>query len=179
MNKFSRLTRHLETCANVAIIAVAVLVAVVFAKSYILADHGKPQPQNLVGTKISVPGVNWKQNGQTVVLLLQKGCRFCTESAPFYQQIVKETAASGNIRLIALLPQEVDEGRRYLSELGVAIDEVRQVAPGSLGVRGTPTLLLVNSEGEVAGVWRGKLSVEGEAEVLAKLRQCGASQRCG
>jgi thiol-disulfide isomerase/thioredoxin len=176
---FNRVAGKLETCANIAIIVVAVLIGLVFIKSYVLADRAQPQPRNPVGTKVSLPGVDWAKNGQTILLVLQKGCHFCSESAPFYQQLVKETADNGKVRLIALLPQKVDEGRGYLSELGVTVQEVKQTPLNSLGVTGTPTLLWVNGEGVVTNSWKGKLPVEKESEVLAKLRQCGASQRCG
>lgn len=176
---FNRLAGKLEIYANIAIIVVAVLIGLAFVKSYVLADRAQPQPRNPVGTKVSLPGIDWAKNGQTMLLVLQKGCHFCSESAPFYRQLVKETADNGKVQLIALLPQEVDESRSYLSELGVTVQEVKQTPLNSLGVTGTPTLLLVNGEGVVTNAWKGKLPVEKESEVLAKLRQCGASQRCG
>lgn len=175
----NRLAGRLEVFANIAIILVAVLIGVVFIKSYVLADRAQPQPRNLAGTKVSLPGIDWAKNGQTMLLVLQEGCHFCSESAPFYKQLLKETATSGKVQLIAVLPQEVDESRRYLSELGLTVQEVKQTPLNSLGVTGTPTLLLVNGEGVVTNSWKGKLPVEKESEVLAKLRQCGASQRCG
>jgi hypothetical protein len=42
--------------------------------------------------------------------------------------------------------------------------------PASLGVRGTPTLLLVNNTGKIADFWVGKLSPDKEAEGLRRLR---------
>ncbi len=35
--------------------------------------------------------------------------------------------------------------------------------------RGTPTLILVNREGGVKGVWIGKLTPDKESELVAKL----------
>lgn len=46
-------------------------------------------------------------------------------------------------------------------------DGATVVGPGALPVRGTPTLLLVDSEGAVEAAWTGLLSPEREAEVLA------------
>jgi hypothetical protein len=51
----------------------------------------------------------------------------------------------------------------------VTVDEVRQDSLDSIGVTGTPTLILVNREGAVDGVWVGKLPPEGETEVLGRL----------
>lgn len=75
----------------------------------------------------------------------------------------------GTTRLLAVLPQSVEAGRKYLSDLGIAVDEVRQATPASLWVRGTPTLLLVNKDGVITSSWRGKLPPEKELEVMARL----------
>ena len=93
----------------------------------------------------------------------------CTESAPFYQQLVKETSARSDIKLVALLPQTVDEGKQYLKEIGVDIADVRQVTPNEVNVGGTPTLILVNNDGVASEVWAGKLPPDTESQVLSKL----------
>jgi thioredoxin-related protein len=113
--------------------------------------------------------VDWSNNNQTLLLVLQKGCHFCTESAAFYQRLVRETAGHGNIHLIAVLPQATDESKKYLDDLGVAIEEVKQATPDSIGVPGTPTLILVNDQGVVMTSWVGKLSADDEAKVLRRL----------
>jgi hypothetical protein len=82
---------------------------------------------------------------------------------------VRETAGRENIHLIAVLPQAFDESKKYLDDLGVAIEEVKQAQLDSIGVYGTPTLILVNNQGVVITSWVGKLSADGEAEVLRRL----------
>jgi hypothetical protein len=123
----------------------------------------------IVGKAISLPDTDWKRNNQTLVLVLSTGCHFCTESASFYKELVQKRAKQGNTRLVAALPQPVDASRKYLSDLGIAVDDVRQLPPNSLGVRGTPTLLLVNKDGVVTDSWRGKLSPDKELKVMTRL----------
>jgi hypothetical protein len=123
----------------------------------------------IVGKSISLPDTDWKRGDQTLVLVLSTGCHFCTESASFYKELVQKRAKQGNTRLVAVLPQPVDASRKYLSDLGIAVDDVRQLPPNSLGVRGTPTLLLVNKDGVVTDSWRGKLSPDKELEVMTRL----------
>ena len=163
------LTRKIELAANVAIIVVAVVLCAVLVKTYLLAPkpEAQPQQQSLVGARVSVPEVDWGGNGRTLLLVLQKGCRFCAESAPFYQRLARE---AGQVRLVAVLPQQAEESREYLRELNVPVGEVRQAPFKDLGIRGTPTLLLVNGEGVVTGSWFGKLSPEKEEEVLGRLK---------
>lgn len=70
-----------------------------------------------------------------------------------------------------MLPQPVTEAQQYLNGAGVHVDVVRQVPLNTLGVRGTPTLLLVNDVGVVTDVWVGKLQPNQEAQVLTALER--------
>jgi hypothetical protein len=166
-----RLSKRIEVGANLAIIAVAILLGLVLVKNYLLA---KPQPTDVVGSseetkdkRISLPDVDWSKNGQTIVLAVSSTCHFCTESGAFYQQLAK---AHGRTRFVAVLPQPIDQGERYLERLGVAVDDVRQSSLNSINVSGTPTIMLVNSEGVVTDTWVGKLQAQQEAEVLNKAK---------
>jgi len=72
--------------------------------------------------------------------------------------------------MVAVLPQAVDEGRKYLEGEGVHVDDVGQATLGTIGVTGTPTMLLVDGKGTVAKVSEGKLQPDQEAGVLAVLK---------
>jgi thiol-disulfide isomerase/thioredoxin len=162
--------KKIELIANVAIIVVAIMLGVVLVKRYL--SPAAPQeagPAAPVGAKLQLAGVEWAKSNQTVVLGLQEGCHFCSESAPFYQRLAAE-AARRNVPVVAVLPQPVEVGRRYLDSLHVPLGDVRQATLGSLGVQATPTLMLVNGEGKVTEGWVGKLSPETESVVLGKLR---------
>jgi hypothetical protein len=89
--------------------------------------------------------------------------------APFYQEIARATANNRRVQLIAALPQEISNSKQYLSGLNVPINEIRQSTLTALGVKGTPTLILINGKGEVMQSWPGKLSSDKEREVLLKL----------
>jgi hypothetical protein len=164
-----------ELLANIAIIVVALLLGVVLVKRYLLpAKVETPAARNLderiaPGTKAALPGVDWAQNKQTLLLVLSRDCHFCTESAPFYQRLTRETAGRADVHLIALFPQEAEEGKKYLDNLGVTVNDIRQAAPTSTGAGGTPTLILVDAQGVVTKSWIGKLSAPEESEVLTQL----------
>lgn len=162
-----------ELIANIAIIVVALLLGVVLVKRYLLTSNdaatARPDPRIPAGTKAALTGVDWAKNGQTLLLVLSRDCHFCTESAPFYQRLTRETAGQTNVHLIALFPQTPEEGKKYLDNLGVSISEIRQAAPTSTGAGGTPTLILVDQNGVVKNSWVGKLSAPEENEVLNQL----------
>lgn len=164
--------RKIELIANVAIIVVAVLLCLVLVRGYFWPDAGEQGAgpnAAVVGKKLNVPGVDWASNKRTLLLALQPGCRFCSESAPFYKELVKRQAERPDLKLVAVLPSRVADSNAYLDSLGVTIQEVRQARLDAVGVAGTPTLLMVNSEGVVTGVWRGLLDSAHEAELLEKL----------
>ena len=119
--------------------------------------------------KQALPDVDWAKNKRTLVLAISTQCHFCTESAPFFQRIEKERAK--DLKLVAVLPQPVDDGRNYLEGEGVHVDDVKQAALNTIGVNGTPTLLLVDGNGTVAQLWEGKLQPDQEGSVLAVLRK--------
>lgn len=170
MNKMFRGT---ELAANVAIILVGILLGTVLVKNNLFSSPpalAAPPPAIAPGTKLSVEGVDWKTNGRTLVLALSVGCRYCTESAPFYKRLAQERANFPNIRLVAVFPQPVAEAQKYLSDLGVSVDEVRQVRLDTIGVAGTPTLIFADASGAVVASWRGKLPGDKETELLARLK---------
>jgi hypothetical protein len=124
---------------------------------------------NPIGQKLSLPGVDWQKNGRTLVFALQTGCRFCSESGPIYQRLAEQRKRFGDTRFVAVLPQTVEESKAFLDQLGVQVDTILQGSLANIGVRGTPTLLLVNSAGVVTEAWSGRLRPEAEQAVLARL----------
>ena len=167
------LVKKIEIAANISIILVGIVLAVALVKYFFFrAPAGNDRPvRNYIqkGQKVAIENVDWAKNGQTLLLVLQNGCHFCSESAPFYKTLVQDAAKRSDIHLVAVLPQPTDEGKKYLNELGVAIDEVRQAPLSALAIEGTPTLILVNNAGVASEIWIGKLKPDKEAEVLSRL----------
>lgn len=162
-------TRKTEALVNVAIVLVALALCAVLAKQYLLTDADARMHGPEVGSKVEVAGVDLSGEDRTLVLVLQKGCHFCTESGPFYQRLARAAAArGGRVKLLAVVPHDADEGRKYLSDLGVPVERVAQASLRALEVSGTPTLIMLD-RGKVSDVWVGALTPEREAEVLAKL----------
>ncbi len=166
--------RHyqIERLVNIVLIVVTLIFVASVAKRFLQRDTGIAN-QGLViknGMKLDWPDVDWSKNGRTLVVALSTTCHFCTESAPFYQRIVRGLARHGSsIKIVAVLPQPVTEGRKYVQGLGLSVDEVREADMPSLGLRATPILLVVNDAGLVTGTWVGKLGVSQQYDVLKHL----------
>jgi hypothetical protein len=123
--------------------------------------------------KDSLPDIDWAKNGQTLLLALSSSCHYCSESAPFYQQITEQR---GDTHIIAVLPEAVGDSEKYLSKLGVYVDKIRQIPLDSLDVTGMPTLMLINNDGVVTDLWVGQLPVSEEERVLNLLHNNRASK---
>lgn len=171
--------RVIQTIANLAIIVIAAVTLPLLVKQY--RNTGEPprpeeaarlpdrQPRSPKGTKIMLAGTDWSSYDHTIVLAIRSDCRFCTESAPFYRTLVAKHAGQSKVGLVVVLPEDVDSSRRYLSSLGVSVGNVKQASLPSLGVAGTPTILVVDSTGLVSDAWMGRLTPAREEEVLSQL----------
>jgi len=167
----------MEAAANGATIVVAVLLSVVLIKVYLLPKRAAPRtvPGPTVGTnlKTALPGVNWHKNGRTLLLAISTQCHFCRASTPFFRTLVAK--AGNKIKIVAVLPQPVDVAQKYLNGEGVRVDQVEQADLNRIGVRGTPTMLLVNSAGVVTNVWVGELQPTQQSHVLSVLAKAPAA----
>src|SRR3977135_661859 len=160
----SAVIKKLEIRANIAVIITSVVLCSVLVKKYFFsptkqeasveAAASKSPASNvsqrrpiLVGTKISLAGIDWSKSTRTVVLALSTTCHFCSESAPFYQELQQQK--QNGVSLVAVFPQPVEDSRNYLNKLGVSITAVVQGSLASVGVSGTPTLLLIDTQGSV------------------------------
>lgn len=178
--------RKLEILANIAVVITSVVLCSVLVNKYFftsarqeapvevvqskgLASSASRRPSIQAGTKISLPGIDWSKSTRTVVLALSTTCHFCSESAPFYQKLQQQKP--NNVRLVAVFSQPVENSRNYLNQLGVSVNDVVQSSLASLGVSGTPTLLLIDSEGSVTDSWVGRLSDSEAARVIEQIHQ--------
>lgn len=156
--------RILEVTANVGIIIVAVILIGNFVS---FKWRTKRELDKLTaGMKVSISGVKW-EDGTTLVLALQKGCRYCDESAPFYRRLWQQRSGT-EPRMIAVVPGDKAEVARYLQELGVLADGIVNVSLADIHVSATPTLFLVDRSGRVSHVWVGKLDSNRENEVIQR-----------
>jgi hypothetical protein len=168
------LSKKIEVATNIATIALVVL----FGWTVVRGNFARPSVPNATrqasGPKVGLnltqsplKDVNWAVSKNTLVLGLQTGCHFCTESGPFFQKLT--AAASGSVRTVAVFPQSIEESKQYLSKLGVHVDEIRSAPLSSISVSGTPTMMLVDDKGIVTHVWLGKLPEERQNEVLSRV----------
>ena len=160
--------KKLTVAANVAIILVSIVLLFTLVRNEFWArdPHTKQRPnaEELIGKALPV-SEPWNAYRQTVVLVLSVTCHYCAASGPFYQQLT-QIAAEHQVNVVALLPEPKSESVPFLSQLGLKIQSVQQADPWSVGVSGTPTLLLVDNSGIVRHVFRGQLPPTEQNKVI-------------
>lgn len=164
---------RLITALNLTIVVVALALGIVCVKKYVLTDPAPaklPEPPPIVvGTHISIPDVVWSRSRKTMVVALHEQCPFCTQSAPFYKRLVEKASGNKNLQLIAVLPHDPGNARKYIDSLGVAFSDVKYSELRKIGVSATPTLILLDGDGAITASWVGALSVDQENEVLRRI----------
>ena len=164
--------QKVEFASNILIIVVSLILGVILVQKYFLAPSktlSRPnQIDPVIGSKVNLPDMAWSPQSKTLILAMQTGCHFCNESMPFYKRLIEATKDK-NIKLVAVFPTSVEDSTAHLDSLGIKNLEVKQMPLTNIQVRGTPTLILTNSDGEILNFWVGKLPPEKEAEVIDKL----------
>ena len=167
MGKFFK---SIEAVANVLIIVVAVFCLGILGQRYFRTEAPKfPGPKTpTIGSKIAALDVDWSRTKKNVVLALQVGCHFCSESADFYRNLLKQTKQKG-VNVVAVLPQSREEARKYLDSLHLPDLDTRQSQLNSLDVSGTPTLIITDDKGQISNAWVGKLPQQKQDQVMSLL----------
>jgi hypothetical protein len=180
-----KILRLAQLCAYISVVVLSSVVVFTLLRSHEvrtssgqtidsatpLANPTKPSPssrEEVNGKVVPLHGVDWEANGTTLVMYISTGCHFCQESTPFYQRLTA-VKGHGKVKLIAVLPQSVEESTKYLHEHGIKVDQVLSASLTSIGVTATPTLMMVSENGVVFDSWRGKLNDDRQNELLAKL----------
>lgn len=167
--------KKIETISNVAVILVAILFGGVLVSRFFFPasppsqNAGMRRDEITAGTKLPIANIDWSKSDKTLVMALSTKCHFCTESSPFYEKLALRKAGRSDVRLVTLMPQNLEEAQKYLLEHKIQVDEVKRSEPGDSFIRGTPTLILADRTGAVIASWTGKLPPEKEAEVMSKV----------
>ena len=157
-----------EKATNIAVIVVFIVFSILFlVKVY---DTYRSHPR--IGERLpEFASYRWSTS-ESLVLVLQKGCHFCEESMPFYRTLYRmEKAGQLSANMVALFPNTHEESIEILRDQSLPIPVISPVPVTSVGVAGTPTLILVDRERTVKGVWIGELDSGGRAKIIERLRK--------
>jgi hypothetical protein len=85
--------------------------------------------------------------------------------------------------VVAVFPGVVPEGRaflhKYLGDLDAKVNDTRAVSFNALGIKATPTMILLDTGGRVQASWVGQLSSKQEAGLFRTLQIARVSEGYG
>jgi hypothetical protein len=162
----------IETASHASVLLVSLCAFGLLIEKRITIMRAKPDgaTQSLV-ENLGVKGFEWSNSPLNLVIVSSTRCPFCERSLPFYRKLVTERSRLGErFSLVVAAREDSAEVKRFLGDAGVKPDLVVQLGSREPGVRGTPTILLVDSSGVVKKIFEGRLNADEEAEVVAALK---------
>lgn len=167
-----RISGHVETATNIAVIAAVILIATVLLTGYLMP---KAKVRPLAGLQRGKTISQFKTAGQQgasyrrLVIALDTKCGYCVDSIPFYHRLADlQRNSGGQLHVLALFHEGESPGQ-YLQSNQLGVEAVDGVDFEALGVGTTPTMILVDGAGTVKDFWVGKLSEEGQEQVMKTL----------
>ncbi|HKQ73916.1 MAG TPA: hypothetical protein VJ810_09335 [Blastocatellia bacterium] len=171
------MTNRLDKVANIALILTCALFIGHLARNYYIGRGADTnlQPEIKIGEVVKLPGSDTaeKQSAQvTLVMALSSHCVFCQASMPFYQKLSAfKNSSPEHVRLATVMPESKEEAEAYLKQYDIAADLVPSTPISRIGVKGTPTLLLLDGESRLVRSWVGQLNNSQESDVVSQLQK--------
>lgn len=162
--------KSLDKAANIAVILAALLFIFVVVRTEIRKrTYPDPAVAELHRTVADLPGVHFPKQNKSLIIAVSTTCHFCQESLPFYKDV--SARSKGRIDVIALLPQPEAEAKTFIQNANISATQIVSAKLSTIGVRGTPTMLLVDERGNVERAWTGELDEKRRQEVLSLVSQ--------
>jgi hypothetical protein len=167
---------RLDKAANIALITACLLFIGFLARNYYLSRVTDPDIKLGVekGERVKLPvedSADKRSAPATLVLALSTHCGFCQASVPFYQKLaVFKNSSPSKVRLAIVMSEPKEEIEDYLKKQGIAADSVFSMPLSQIGVKGTPTLLLLDGQDKLVESWVGQLNSQEESDVVARLQ---------
>lgn len=159
-----RIKPLLDAAVNLAILVVAVCFVILTYRSFHGIEKNRLPLTSSIKQGDTLPFSPELKGHSSLVFFLQTGCSFCRHSVPFYQHLAL-LAKSKNVSVVFVFPERTEEAQKFLLTNSLPTNHVLRQTFESMGIRGTPTLILVNKDGKVRSVWVGELPSEEERKV--------------
>jgi len=118
----------------------------------------------------SLEGVDFRAAPRTLIMALREDCRYCRDSIPFYRELTGELGnGTPRPQLVVVSTDPAASMKAYLKAGGLQVDHVVEYQLNALKIPATPMLLLIDGNGLVQRVWRGRLASGGQKEVFGAL----------
>jgi hypothetical protein len=132
------------------------------------AREVRPPTGYIRGDKIdALPGVDFRASHRTLLVVFRSRCAFCIDSVPYYERLMTARNQRGaKVRVVAVGFQQDAAAREFPAQQGWHPDQVVFVARSAVKVRGTPAVLLVDSNGVVVESWLGRTEPDSYEDIV-------------
>jgi rhodanese-related sulfurtransferase len=123
-----------------------------------------------LGTRLTLPDVDWRLSTQHVILAIRSTCPACEASAGFYRELSERLRSSSSAPLIVVTRERRDVIQPWLNRHSIRARQVLASADLSqVGIVITPTILLADNTGAVTDILVGGFSSELQEAFYARL----------
>lgn len=168
--------RVVELSANIAIVFVCLLIVVTLITHkgiHFGNRYASNSTSDLSGQTLpAISGYVWSDHPRTLLLVIQRGCKFCQASLPFYKhldELEKEKILRAHV--LTVMPNDKNSGESMLHTAGLNVESIFNQSLASMNVSGTPTVLLLDPRGRITKSWVGQLNSQEEQEVIAAVEK--------
>ena len=165
----SRIGRIVDV--GIALLAVFTLLRLVEVKYRAAAvpDYRPVRPLAL-GMHLALPSIDWSSATRHVVLRVQTTCRACNESTDLYAEVSRRIHNTPGTQLLVLSNEPPERTGPWLATNRIQPHKVVVVDdPGTLGFLMIPTILLVDSLGQVTDILVERLTSTDEQSLWSRL----------
>jgi len=164
--KTSRNFRYLNFATNVLVIVIGVMLIGLLAYRVFFQPSLASLEAELLRAGEDFKGlqeVDFKKSPNTILLVTDIKCHYCTQSLPFYKKLIAKSKENPAIRVIAVLNNKSEEVEDYLREHDVAVEFIPNVDLVKLKVDATPTVIWVDANRKIVGSYQGLLQEKQES----------------
>jgi hypothetical protein len=165
------LLRRVATVTSALLVVVVTGTALTIAWPRIASAMGArpspPPPAYEVGQTIDVPLEWYASASRTLVLFGQASCGACQDAAPYLQELVSHLHSRTTV-VVGSPGTALEDDTAWAASFGIDRASVFAV-PRRLRVKVTPTLVVVNQQGQILGAWEGIGPKEKHADLTAAI----------
>lgn len=151
--------RTIESLIRLFCYICVIVIALITIANYYWHPNSKTSAfESRVGKKLDLPGTWPSLKSPTLILALDSKCKFCQSNMRMYESLVEMFRLDTNHprSVWIVMPNSEMESRDFLSPVLLERTELLTATNIQLlGVRGTPTILALSSNGRITGEWLG------------------------
>lgn len=121
-----------------------------------------------------IPLLKTSEFKNNLVLAISPTCTFCEQSMPFYKELVElRNSEKLNVGILSINSSEKakQEEKKLFNANELKVDAMGLLNFKKYNIMGVPSLMVVNSKGNVEAIWRGYLNPEKTQEVKDFIRK--------